>query len=193
MKTTFEVKHRRRREGKTDYKKRLALLKSGKKRIVIRKSNKYINIQLIETINGVDKTISALNSKKLIEFGWPSGKNTPAAYLVGYAFGKKIAKEKDFIIDFGRQTALKKSKLYAIIKGLIDSGIKLNVSEEVLPTEDRITGKHIEEYAKKLGEKATKVFSEYMKKNFQLDNLTKTFNEVKNNIDKKFSGDINAK
>ena len=38
----YAVKFRRRREGKTDYKKRLNLLKSELPRFIVRISNKYI-------------------------------------------------------------------------------------------------------------------------------------------------------
>ena len=44
----YHVKPRRRREGKTDYRKRLRLLRSGKVRMVVRKSLKNTQIQLIE-------------------------------------------------------------------------------------------------------------------------------------------------
>ena len=37
--STYEVKFKRRNEGKTNYKKRLAMLKSGRPRAVIRKTN----------------------------------------------------------------------------------------------------------------------------------------------------------
>ena len=37
-----DVKFRRRREGITNYKKRLALVKSGLERVVVRKTNKRI-------------------------------------------------------------------------------------------------------------------------------------------------------
>ena len=38
--------YRRKREGRTNYKKRLALLKSGQPRLVIRRSNRYLQFQL---------------------------------------------------------------------------------------------------------------------------------------------------
>jgi len=43
---SYVVYYRRRREGKTDYAKRLALVKSGKTRMVVRRSNKGLVIQL---------------------------------------------------------------------------------------------------------------------------------------------------
>jgi large subunit ribosomal protein L18 len=37
-----KINRRRRREGKTDYSKRINLLKSGAPRIVFRKTNRYL-------------------------------------------------------------------------------------------------------------------------------------------------------
>lgn len=186
MKATHVVKHKRRRKGKTDYKKRLALLKSGCKRLVIRKTNKNITISLVETINGIDRTLKSMNSRKLSEFGWMCTKNTPTAYLLGYAFGKNLKTKEKLIIDFGRQTAEKKCKLYAVVKGLIDAGANVNAATEVLPEEDRLKGKHIEEYAKKLENEAfNKKFSLYLKQNFDPRIIVQKFEETKNNIDKK--------
>ena len=46
---------RRRREGKTDYKARLAMLKSEKPRLVIRKSNRYLVVQIVGSEIAKDK------------------------------------------------------------------------------------------------------------------------------------------
>ena len=50
MKThkTRAAAYRRKREGKTDYRKRLRLLLSGKPRLVIRRSLRDISAQVIE-------------------------------------------------------------------------------------------------------------------------------------------------
>ena len=45
---TQVVPFKRKREGKTDYKKRLKLLSSSKPRLVIRKSLKNMTVQIIE-------------------------------------------------------------------------------------------------------------------------------------------------
>ena len=47
-KKTYTVPFRRKREGKTNYKKRLGLLKSKSLRLVVRKSNKHILVQLVD-------------------------------------------------------------------------------------------------------------------------------------------------
>ena len=48
----YHVKPRRRREGKTDYRKRLRLLRSRKIRMVVRKSLKNTQVQLVEYKEG---------------------------------------------------------------------------------------------------------------------------------------------
>ena len=51
------------------------------------------------------------------------------------------------------------------IGGVVDSGIKINYSEDVLPSDDRIEGKHIESYGKvKSSANITKQFAEIKKK-----------------------------
>jgi large subunit ribosomal protein L18 len=41
------------------------------------------------------------------------------------------------------QISTKGSRIYAALKGVLDSGIKVPYSEEILPSEDRIKGRHI--------------------------------------------------
>ena len=58
----YHVKPRRRREGKTNYRKRLKLLRSRKVRVVIRKSLKNTQIQLIEYKEDGDNILASANS-----------------------------------------------------------------------------------------------------------------------------------
>jgi len=46
--TNYRVTFRRRREGRTDYRLRKKLIISGSLRLVVRKSLKHINLQLVE-------------------------------------------------------------------------------------------------------------------------------------------------
>ena len=139
---------RRRKERKTDYLNRLKLLKSEKPRMVFRKTNKYIISQYVESESAQDKIIFGVTSKSLLNHGWPKNlvgslKSIPASYLVGYLSGKKILKEKleKPIVDLGMHRVIKKTKIFAFIKGLIDSGIEISCSEENFPEEERILGK----------------------------------------------------
>jgi large subunit ribosomal protein L18 len=141
------IKFKRRMERKTNYRKRLALLKSGKVRLVIRKSLSNISVQLVNFNPSGDQTVASAVSSELKKFGWTKTGNIPAAYLTGLLAGKK-AKEKNVkeaILDLGVQTSTKGSRIYAALKGVIDAGIDIPHSKDILPSEDRINGKHISE------------------------------------------------
>jgi large subunit ribosomal protein L18 len=139
---------RRRREGKTDFKARKNLLMSGKPRLVIRKTNKYMIAQIVKSEAAQDAIIVGVNSKKLMEMGWKgSSKNIPSAYLTGLLLGKKSvdAGINEAILDMGLQRSTKGSRIYAVLKGCIDAGLSVAHSKEILPSEDRVSGKHINE------------------------------------------------
>ncbi|RME77658.1 50S ribosomal protein L18 [Candidatus Woesearchaeota archaeon] len=137
---------RRKREGKTDYKLRLGLLKSGVPRLVIRKSNAHTSAQIIAYEPQGDKVLVSAHSRELKKLGYTqSTSNTPAAYLVGALIAKR-AQEKgvtEAVADFGLQVLPKGGKLYAVLKGAIDAGLQVPVDEEVLPAQERISGEHI--------------------------------------------------
>lgn len=146
MKTKYTVPHRRKREGKTNYKKRLELLKGRKDRLVIRKTNTQIIIQLVRYQEDGDQVLLTTTSKKLEEHGWKNAKNNiTAAYLTGLLAGREAQSKKitEAILDLGLQTPNKGGRLYAALKGVVDAGIKIPVNEEIFPTEERIQGKHL--------------------------------------------------
>ena len=149
---TYKMPFKRRRLFKTDYKKRLRLLLSKKPRLVVRKSLKYMTAQIVEFSEKGDKTLVAATSKDLKKLGWSFAcDNLPAAYLTGLLVGKKALGKgiQEAILDSGFYPSTKGSRIYAVVKGAIDAGMKVPVSEEVLPSEDRIYGKHISGYKEK--------------------------------------------
>lgn len=158
---------RRRKENKTDYLKRLKFLKSGKSRIVFRKTNKYVIAQYVESEEAQDKVVFTLNSKNLLTKGWPkemqgSLKSLPASYLLGILVGKKIQEMKLQvpIIDFGMIRNLHKTKIYAFEKGLVDSGlnIKFNQEKEIFPSEEKLHGKNLKkDFSKEFQEIKSKI------------------------------------
>lgn len=143
---TYRVPFRRRREGKTDYRKRMKLLLSRKHRVVVRKSNKNIRMQLVSADNFGDKTLVAAISSELSKYGYEGGKsNCPAAYLTGLLFGKR-AREAGFEesnLDIGLHTPVHGSNVYAALKGALDSGLVIPHDPVVFPSDDRISGSHI--------------------------------------------------
>lgn len=150
---------RRRKENKTDYLKRIKLLKSKKPRLVFRKTNKYIIAQYVISKEAKDSVKIGVNSKILLKYGWPkekigSLKSLSASYLTGYLIGKKIITNKleKPILDLGMIRTIYKTKVFAFLKGVIDSGIKIPCKEETFPEEKRIIKEDI-----KFGEIKSKI------------------------------------
>ena len=145
----IKVNKRRRREAKTDYLKRINLLKGGSPRIIFRKTNKYLIAQYIKSKDAKDSVEFGFNSKILLKYGWPekasgSLKTVTASYLLGILVGKKITDKKKLpILDLGMIRIVHKSRVYAFIKGLVDSGIKIKHKEGIFPDESRIKGEHL--------------------------------------------------
>jgi large subunit ribosomal protein L18 len=153
VKDKMKVLKRRRREGKTDYLKRLKLLKSSSPRLIFRKTNRYIIAQYVISKQAQDKIEIGITSKKLKEFGWPdelsgSLKSIPAAYLTGLLMGREINKKgmKVPVVDFGMTRVLSKNRGYAFLKGIVDAGVKIKCNEEQFPDEERISGKHMKKF-----------------------------------------------
>lgn len=144
----YHVKPRRRQQGKTDYRKRLALLKSRKVRIVVRNSLRHVRVQFVEYSETGDKIlVSAISSELSAKYGWKfSTSTTPATYLTGLLAGKRAtdAGITEGVLDIGRQVPVTGSKSFAALKGVLDAGIECSHNEEKLPAEDRILGKHLD-------------------------------------------------
>lgn len=142
----YRVAFRRRREGRTDYRTRLALVKSGEPRLVVRKSHRTITVQFIDFDEKGDVIRAAATSKDLAQHGWTTSTGaTPAAYLTGLLAAKR-AKSKGIsraVLDIGRNEPTKGGRLFAALKGVLDGGIQVPHSKEVLPDEKRLAGGHL--------------------------------------------------
>ena len=190
----YRVKFRRRREGKTNFYYRKRLLASGLPRLVVRKSLKHVKAQVIEAEMIGDKILTQAHSKELAKkYGWKySTANTPSAYLIGYLIGKKALKNKieSAILDIGIYRPIVNTKLFAALKGAIDAGLDVAHGEDIFPSEERITGKHITDYASKLEEENKdlykKQFSKLLKDKLDPKQITSNFNQVKQKIDQEF-------
>jgi len=146
MKKTFTVAHKRKRQGKTNYKYRLRLLQSRKPRLIIRKSLAHMSLQIATYQEKGDKIEITVHSKELQKRGWKSSTgNLPAAYLSGLLLGKKAIATgiKDAILDIGMQKAAKGGRIFAAVKGCKDAGLTIPAQSDVFPSEERISGKHI--------------------------------------------------
>ncbi|MBR9682977.1 50S ribosomal protein L18 [Candidatus Woesearchaeota archaeon] len=154
------IPYKRKRTGKTDYKKRLHLLLAKKPRLIVRTSNQKIMTQLAEFKTTGDIILLGVDSSALKKMGWTfSCKNLPAAYLTGYLLGKKALQKdiKEAILDIGFKSPLKGNKIYACLKGALDAGLDIPHSEEIFPSEDRISGKHIPNQTAKITETFEKI------------------------------------
>ena len=143
MKRLIKVQYRRRRQNKTDYLARRRMLESKYPRLVIRKTNRYIIAQIVESKEAQDKVVCDANSKELIEFGLEnkfSIKNLSAAYSTGYLCAIRALKKgiKKAILDMGLQMSTKGNKIYAAAKGANDAGLEVPCSEEMFPEEERL-------------------------------------------------------
>jgi len=153
---------RRRREGRTDYKLRLGLLKSGLPRIVIRRTNKYFIVQAVESNEAQDKIVMTVSSKELLKNGWNekrigSLKSIPAGYLTGFLFAKQIKKQvagrrsqvaDKYIVDLGMARTINGARVFAVVKGLVDGGLDISVDEKAFPSEERLMGEHLKDDVK---------------------------------------------
>jgi large subunit ribosomal protein L18 len=190
----YRVPWRRRREGKTNYYKRLKLIKSGKPRLVVRRTNKYIIVQVVEARIGGDKTIAAAHSRELTKlYGWLGGTaNTSAAYLTGLLAAYRALEKgvREAVLDIGLHEPVKGSRVFAALKGAVDAGLKVPHSEEIFPSEDRIRGEHIAQWAEELAkaqpEFYERQFSQYLKRGLKPEELPSHFEEVKAKIEAEY-------
>ena len=163
----------RRFEGKTDYHKRLKLLKSRKLRVVIRVSNNHTRVQVVKSKLGGDQVLISAFSKELSsKYGWiASTGNIPASYLTGYLAGLRAKNNniQEAIFDLG--IFYHRNRVLAACKGMIDAELQIPYHEDFFPNslEERIKGIHIENYAKKLKsddpENYEQIFSGYLNEN----------------------------
>lgn len=189
------VPFRRRREGKTDYKARKALLLSGKPLFTIRGSLKNITAQIIVAKPKGDEVLVFAHSKELTtKYGWKaSGGSLPASYLTGLLCGLKAKTKgvKEAILAAGLHSPTKGSRVFAALKGALDAGVKVPHSVEKLPDEKRIKGEHIAEYGERLAsnpEEYQSRFSKYLERKLPPEQLPKLFEKVKKGILAEFNG-----
>ncbi|MFN4336093.1 MAG: 50S ribosomal protein L18 [Candidatus Nitrosocaldus sp.] len=181
------------REGRTDYRKRKAILLGRHVFATIRVSDENIMVQISKASMKGDVVLASTNSRELLKYGWKgSRKCLPACYLTGLLAGKKAkANGVDACIVYVGVRGFS-SRIGACVKGLRDAGLDVPVGDDALPDDDRIVGEHIAEYAKMLKEEDeelySKRFSAILARGLRPEDYVKHFNEVKDNI-MKHSGD----
>ncbi|HTT73716.1 MAG TPA: 50S ribosomal protein L18 [Thermoplasmata archaeon] len=143
----YRVPFRRRREGKTDYRVRLRLLKSGRARAVVRFTDRRVRVALVAYDPTGDRVVAAADSRELggVEFPPGSLASTPAAYLTAYLAGlrARAAGTDHAVLDAGLRHPTEGGRLSAALKGLLDAGIEIPHGEGGFPTSDRLNGTHL--------------------------------------------------
>ncbi len=183
------VYFRRKREGRTDYKMRLRLLMSSMPRLIVRKSLKHMQIQLVSYKTSGDIVIVGAHTNELKKFGWRFGSgNIPAAYLIGYLAGKKMLAKKieETILDIGLQAGSR--RIYAVLKGVLDAGVKVPHDDKVIPGDEFIKGNHISNYYQSITKESQEgalQFSAYIKNKSDASEMAADIEKVKESIDKK--------
>jgi large subunit ribosomal protein L18 len=177
---------RRIREGKTNYRKREKLLIGKQDFVTVNVSDENVSAQLIRPDLLGDKVMASVHSNELLSYGWKgSRKNVPSCYLVGLLLGKKCLQKKitRAILYIGKRHFT--TKIAACLKGLSEAGLEMPFSENIIPSEQRIQGNHIAEYAKKLkanDELYKSRFSSNLGSGLEPEEYPSHFSEVKERI-----------
>lgn len=140
------VPFRRRRRGQTDYRRRLALLKSEKPRAVVRKTRSEIIVQFVRYRAEGDEVLAAATSGELRRFDWGGHTgNVPAAYLAGYLAARRArgAKVREAVLDIGLHRPTPGGRVFAALRGIREAGVDVPADEGILPNEARVHGEHL--------------------------------------------------
>jgi large subunit ribosomal protein L18 len=112
---------------------------------------------------------------------------------VGFLAGLK-AKDigvADAILDIGHNPPIYGSRIFAALKGIIDSGVDVPHSDKIFPTENRLNGTHIADFAKLLKEtdeeSFDKQFSGYITQKIDPLKIPHIFEKTKQEIQDKYS------
>jgi large subunit ribosomal protein L18 len=184
----YNLPFRRRREGRTRYRKRRNLVTSGIPRLVVRPSNKHLGAQVVEAQPEGDRVLASAHSSELKEFGWKgSCGNLPAAYLTGLLAGRRAMAGgvSEAILDIGVHARGPGSRIFAAAKGAVKAGLVIPHDEKAMPKEERLRGQHVVEYSKYLSsepENYKKFFSRYLRHKLKPEDLSGHFDETEARI-----------
>ena len=178
--------YRRRRMGVTDYRARKKIITSAVP-LAVRILSKNVSAQFIKPKVGRDQVLSSgRHSRNLVKLGWKgSPKSVPACYLLGLLAGKRAkgnGVEKAYLYN-GVSPFVGGSRISALVKGVRDAGVDIPMSDDAVPSEDRISGKATAEYAKSLlaesKERYSKVFSRMIRTGFKPEDYPQSTTALK--------------
>ncbi|KAK8939409.1 60S ribosomal protein L5 [Platanthera guangdongensis] len=134
----FQVKYKRRRQGKTDYRARIRLINQDKNkyntpkyRFVVRFSNKDIVAQIISATIAGDLILSAAYSHELPHYGLAVGlTNYAAAYCTGLLLARRVLKKLEMDEEYegnveatGEDFSVEPSESRRPFRALLDVGL----------------------------------------------------------------------
>jgi large subunit ribosomal protein L18 len=185
----YRVPFRRRKEGKTNYRLRRALVLSKQPRLAVRGTLNHMNAQIIKAKVTGDEIIVSAHSRELTKtYNWQGDcGNISAAYLTGLLCGYRAVAHgvKKAVLDIGLQSPSRGARVFATLKGVLDAGVTVPHGENVLPDEKRIHGQHIVDYANHLSsnpEEYQKRFSKYLSRGLQPEKFSDHFSLIREKI-----------
>ncbi len=188
---SYRLPFRRRREGKTDYRARTALVLSRLPRLVVRGTLNHMIVQIVKATVTGDRIMASAHSQELTKtYGWQGGcGNIPSSYLTGFLCGfRAIANDaKKAVLDIGLQSSSHGARVFAALKGAIDAGIAVSHNENMLPEKTRIQGQHIVGYANQLASSNPEAyqhrFSRYLSRGLRPEQLSEHFSLIQKKIE----------
>jgi large subunit ribosomal protein L18 len=190
---SYRVPFRRRREGKTDYRSRRALVLSRLPRLVVRRTLNHIIVQIVKADVAGDQVVVSAHSREMAKtYGWQGNcRNVPAAYLTGLLCGLKamVHGVKKAVLDIGLHSPSRGARVFAALKGVLDAGVTVPHSENMSPDETRISGKHIADYGSQLSsnpEIYQQRFSKHLLRSLRPEQLSEHFSLIKEKITSSF-------
>ncbi len=183
---TYVQTLKRIREDKTNYRKRAAILIGRHSFVTVKVSDQNVAAQVLKPTPTGDIVIASAHSRELEKQGWKGAlNNLPACYLTGMIVAKKALEKgvKNAVLYIGKDHFT--SRVAACMKGILDGGVSMPVSEESLPDQERITGKHIADYAGTLKENQEEYnsrFSAILKNGLSPEAYPSHFQEIKSKL-----------
>jgi large subunit ribosomal protein L18 len=154
--------------------------------VTVKVSDQNVAAQVLKPTPTGDIVIASVHSRELEKQGWKGAlNNLPACYLTGMLMAKKALANgvKNAVLYIGKDHFT--SRVAACMKGIVDGGVSMPVSEESLPEQERISGKHIAEYAASLKENQEEYnsrFSAILKNGLNPEDYPSHFEEIKSKL-----------
>jgi large subunit ribosomal protein L18 len=174
------------RDDKTNYRKRAALLIGRHSFVTVKVSDQNVAAQVLNPTPTGDIVIASAHSRELAKQGWKGGlNNLPACYLTGMLAARKALEKgvNSAVLYIGKDHFT--SRVAACMKGIVDGGVNMPVSEESLPEQNRISGQHIADYAGTLKENQAEYnsrFSAILKNGLNPEDYPSHFEEIKSKL-----------